>query len=186
MKFLNEFQGLGRELTTVSIDTQDDAFDDEGNRVDLEKSGFAVTTVTTVPESQLNDDCTQDISFYTHSLSQHPTFWLQILKQQVIAQSISATQGSGLPDIPSDDSVLEAAIAEETQASIATATQGNIPSGSVITVPSGESNAKKWKMLSKETESDFLEDHLLQVLDTGKFINVMCKPIVFFQQILYF
>ena len=93
--------------------------------------------------------------------------------------------GSGLPDIPSDDSVLEAAIAEETQASIATATQGNIPSGSIITVPSGESNAKKRKLLSKETESDFLEDHLLQVLDTGKFINVMCKP-SFFQQILYF
>ena len=51
------------------------------------------------------------------------------------------TQGSGLPDIPLDASVLEAAIAEETQASIATATQGNIPSGSIITVPSGESNA---------------------------------------------
>ena len=146
------------QTTTVSVDTQGNAFDDEGNRVDLEKFGFAVTTVTTVPESQLNDDSTQDI--------------------QAIAQSISAMQGSGLPDIPSDDSVLEAAIAEETQASIATATQGNIPSGSVTTVPSDESNAKKRKLLSKETESDLLEDHLLQVLDTGKFINVMCKTIV--------
>ena len=138
----------------MSIDTEGNAFDDEGNRVDLEKFGFAVTTVTTVPESQLNDDnCTQDI--------------------QAIAHSISATQGSGLPDIPSDNSVIKAAIAEETQASIAIATQGNITnipeaSGSVITVPSGESNAKKHKLLSKETDSDFLEDHLLQLLDTGK------------------
>ena len=154
------------QTTTVSVDTQGHAFNNGGNRVDLKKFGFAVMTVTTVPESQLNDDCTQDI--------------------QAIVHSISATQDSGLPDIPSDDSVLEAANAEETQASIATATQGNIPSGFVITVPSGESNAKKRKLPSKETESDFLEDHLLQVLNTGNFINVMCKTIVFFQQILYF
>ena len=120
------------QMTTVSIDVDGNAFDNEGNHVDLEKYCFAVTTVTTVPESQLNDDdCTQDI--------------------HAIANSISVTQGSGLPDIPSDDSVLKAAMAEDTQAAIATASQNNMKSipeasGSVITVPSGESNPKKHKL----------------------------------------
>ena len=146
-------------MTTVSIDVDGNAFDNEGNRVDLEKYGFAVTTVTTVPESHLNDDgCTLDI--------------------HTIANSISVTQRSGLPDIPSDDSILEAAMAEDTQATIATVTQNHmrsIPeaSDSVISVPSGESNPKKCKLLSKETESNFLEDHFLDVLDTGNFLNVM-------------
>ena len=36
------------QTTTVSVDMQGNAFNDEGNRVDLEKFGFAVMTVTTV------------------------------------------------------------------------------------------------------------------------------------------
>ena len=39
----------------------------------------------------------------------------------------------------------------------------------VIEISSGESNATKRKLMSRETESDFFEDHLIEMLDAGKY-----------------
>ena len=142
------------QTTTVSVDSEGNAFDTEGNRVDLEKLGISVQTVRTVPETQMDDDdCTQDIN--------------------AIVSSISVTQASGLPDIPSDDSIMEAAMAEDNTNDTQDEAR-NFASGSVITVPSCESNPKKHQLLSKETESDFLEDHLVELLDAGNLLSVMC------------
>ena len=99
-----------------------------------------------------DDECTQDIN--------------------AIASSISVTQASGLPDIPSDDSIMEAAMAEDNTNDTQDEAR-NFASGSVITIPSGESNPKKRQLLSKETESDFLEDHLVELLDAGNLLSVM-------------
>ena len=136
----------------MSVDGQGNAFDSQGNRVDLEKLGISVHTVRTVPETQPDDECTQDIN--------------------TIASSISVTQASGLPDIPSDDSIMEVAMAEDNTNDTQDEVR-NFASGSVISIPSGESNPKKRQLLYKETESDFLEDHLVELLDAGNLLSVM-------------
>ena len=114
--------------------------------VDLTKYGVDVSSVMSVPETQLDtdDDTLDDIPSEQNGNS--------------ITVPTQATVGSSLQPGFSQ-------LTESTQeVPISTGDNAN----SVIEVSSGESNAKKRKLMSKETESDFFEDHLLELLDAGK------------------
>ena len=111
----------------------------------------SVTAVTTVAETQSDDSLLEDINN--------------------IASSIPTTQMTFNTEVPLPDNFslpTEAAIhREDTQSEMMTITRQSRSDNSVITIGSGESNPWKRQLLSKDTESDFLEDHLLQQLDTG-------------------
>ena len=77
-----------------------------------------------------------------------------------------------LDDIPCTED--DAASLVPTQATVSCnitqPTGQEVPSTStndVIEITSGESTVKKRKLMSKETESDFFEDHLIELLDAG-------------------
>ena len=122
--------------------------DEEGHFVDLTKYGVDVSGVTSVAETQLDID--------DDTLDGIPSAQPEASSRYVPTQ---ATVGSTLQS-------------ELTQI---TETPQEVPAGdrndSVIEISSGESNTKKRKLMSKEIESDFFEDHLLELLDAGTLTN---------------
>ena len=118
--------------------------DSEGNVVDLTKYELNVNTVTTVPETQLqSDDETLD--------------------------DIPATQDDDSSLVPTQMTVGQTPLVNCSATSQATQEVPVSKSGtsSVIEISSGESSAKKRKLMAREAESDFFEDHLLELLDAG-------------------
>ena len=122
--------------------------------MNLERYGInvrSVTAVTTVAETQSDDNLLEDINN--------------------IASSIPTTQMNFNTEVPLNDNFSlppEAAVCrEDSQSEMMAVTTQSRSENSVITIGSIESNPRKHQLLSKDTESDFLEDHLLQQLDTG-------------------
>ena len=124
--------------------------DHQGHTIDLTKFGLNVSTVTTVPETQddNDDDLLDDIP----------------VTQDDDDGSVVPTQIS----IPATPLVSCTPARNSTQEVPAVATGNSTGRDtSVIEISSGESNAKKRKLMSRETECDFFEDHLVELLDAG-------------------
>ena len=111
--------------------------DADGNIVDLTKYGVNFDAITSVPETQISID---DETLDDIPCSQEdPT---SMVPTQATV-SCSVTQ-QGPQQVPTNGAPQD-----------------------VIEISSGESSAKKRKLMSKEAESDFFEDHLLPLLDAG-------------------
>ena len=124
--------------------------DQEGHTTDLTKYGMDLDSVTAVPKTQNESD---------------DEFLQDIASTQDENASIVPTQMTFLP-IPLINCT--AARQSSQEVPVSSTVTSSAKDTSVIELSSGESNAKKRKLMSHETESDFFEDYLVELLDAGK------------------
>ena len=161
------------QMPVLIIDEQGRVVDKEGNFVDLTRFGIELDTVA-IPETQLNSTIADDDDADAIDADVEIVASDQAISTPLVTQATQlSTQMSCIPE--------RSQLVPQSDAANAWAPNADGPSTST-----GKTMSQKRKLMSKDTASDFLEDHMIELLDAGKMFQHKFHTSLQLEIILFF